>query len=161
MDLPCIGLQLWVGYLCLWVKILMYYRCLLDNMLRSSRHFYLIATTCSLKALVYSIPLRLMLWGESCYTKILLPSCGNNFDIPTCPESQHLEWKPMLIFNLSWKFPAPRFLCCPGVVPFLHRLSLVVHKRCHHLSPLVHKRFLPEPLCHWRRNTAPWVKGEK
>ena len=47
----------------------MYYRCLLDDMLQSSRHFHLVATTCSLKALIYRIPLRLMIWRASCYTK--------------------------------------------------------------------------------------------
>ena len=46
-----------------------------------------------LKALVYRIPLRLMLWGASCYTKILSPSCDKTFDIPTYPESQLLQWK--------------------------------------------------------------------
>ena len=35
------------GYLCLWVIILMYYRCLLDCILWSSRHFHLLVTTCS------------------------------------------------------------------------------------------------------------------
>ena len=159
--MPCIGLQPWVGYLCLWVNILMYYKFLLDNVLQWSRHFHLIVMTCSLKDLVYRIPLRLMLWGASCYTKILSPSCDKTFDIPTCPKSQHLEWKPMLIVNISWKFPAPHFPCCPGVVPCSHHLSLVFHKQCHHLWPLVHKRFLPEPLCHWRRNVVPWVKREK
>ena len=155
MDLPCIGLQPWFGYLCLWVNIIIYYRCILDDILRSSQHFHLMAMTCSLKALVYRIPLRLMLWGASCYTKILSPSCDKTFDIPTCLESQHLEWKPMLIVNLSWKFLAPRFLCCPGAVPFSYCLSPIFHKRCHHLWPLVHKRFLPESLCHWRRNVVP------
>ena len=147
MDLPCIGLQPWVGYLCLWVNILMYYRCLLDNMLQSSRHFHLVVTTCSLKALIYRIPLRLMLWGASFYTKILSPSCDKTLNIPACPEFQQLEWKPMLSVNLSWKCLVLRFPYCPGAVPCLHLLSLVVHKRCHHLWPLVHKRFLPEPLC--------------
>ena len=107
------------------------------------------------------IPLRLMLWGASCYTKILSPSCDKNFDIPTCPESQLLEWKPMLIINLSWKFSAPHFPCCLGVVPCSHHLSLFVHKQCHCLWPFVHKHFLLEPLCHWRRNAVPWVKREK
>ena len=46
-----------------------------------------------LKALVYHITLRLMLWGASCYTKILSPSCDKTFDIPTCPEFQLLEWR--------------------------------------------------------------------
>ena len=44
-------------------KILVYYRCPLDYMLRSRWHFHLEVTTCSLKALVYHITLRLMLWG--------------------------------------------------------------------------------------------------
>ena len=35
------------GYLCLWVNILMYYRYLLDNMLRSSQNFHLLEMTCS------------------------------------------------------------------------------------------------------------------
>ena len=143
------------GYLCLWVNILMYYRCLLDNMLRLSRHFHLMVMTCSLKSLVYHIPLRLMLSGASCYTKIPSPSCDKTFDIPTCPKSKPLEWKLMLIVNLPWKFPALCFLYCPGAVPCSHRLSLVVHKQCHHLWPLVHKHFLPKPLCHWRRNAVP------
>ena len=117
----------------------MYYRCLLNNMLRSSQHFHLMATTCSLKALVYHIPLRLMLWGASCYTKILSPSCDKTFDIPTCPESHLLEWKLMVIVNLPWKFPALRLPLCPGATPCSHHLSLVVHKWCRYLWPLVHK----------------------
>ena len=149
------------GYLCLWVNILMYYRFLLDNMLRSSQHFHLMVTTCSLKSLIYRIPLRLMLWGASYYTKILSPSCDKKFDIPTCPKSQLLEWKPILNGNPSYKFPAPCLPCYPRVVPCSHRLSHVSHKRCHCLWPFVHKCFLPEPLCHWRRNVVPWVKMEK
>ena len=31
--------------------------------------------------------------GKYFYTKILSPSCDKKFDIPTCPESQLLEWK--------------------------------------------------------------------
>ena len=45
------------------------------------------------KALVYHITLRLMLWGASCYTKNLSPSCDKTFDIPTFPESHLLEWR--------------------------------------------------------------------
>ena len=73
-----------------------------------------------LKALVYRITLRLMLWGASCYTKILSPSCDKTFDIPTFPESQLLEWKLNGFFiNLSYKFLAPHMLLYPGVVPLL------------------------------------------
>ena len=38
---------------------------------------------------------------NQCYTKILSPSCDKTFDIPTFPESQLLEWKPILNVNLS------------------------------------------------------------
>ena len=73
------------GYLCAWFNMLMYYRCLLDNMLWSSRHFHLVATTCSLKALVYRVSLRLMLWGASYYTKILSPPGDKTFDLHIFP----------------------------------------------------------------------------
>ena len=63
--------------------------------------------------------------------------------------------------NLSQKCSALHFPLYPRAVPCSHHLSLVVHKWCHHLWPLVHKRFLPEPLCHLRRNVVPWVKGKK
>ena len=53
----------------------MYYRCLLDCILQSSRHFHLWVTTCSLKDFVYRIPLSLMLWGAFCYTQILSLPC--------------------------------------------------------------------------------------
>ena len=35
-------------------------------------------------------PIKLI---NNCYTKILSPSCDKTLNIPTCPESQHLEWK--------------------------------------------------------------------
>ena len=82
------------------------------------------------------------LYSGICYTKIPSPSCDKTLDIPTCPESQLLEWKPMLIINLSGKFPAPHFPCCLGAVPCLHRLSLIVYKRCHCLWHLSHKQYL-------------------
>ena len=75
-------------------------------MLQSSQHFHLMATTCSLKDLIYHIPLRLMLWGASCYTKILSPSCDKTFDIPTCLESQLLEWKLISFVNLFVQIPS-------------------------------------------------------
>ena len=84
----------------------MYYRCLLDDMLRSNRHFHLVAMNCSLKALIYRIPLRLMLWGASCYTKILSRSCDKTFDIPTFPKSQLLEWKLISFVNLFIQIPS-------------------------------------------------------
>ena len=59
-----------------------------------------------LKALVYRITLRLMLWEASCYTKILSPSCDKTFDIPTCPKSQLLEWKIISFFNLFIQIPS-------------------------------------------------------
>ena len=43
-------------------KVLMYYKCLLDDILRLSWNFHLEVTTCSLKYLTYRIPLSLMLW---------------------------------------------------------------------------------------------------
>ena len=46
-------------------KVLMHYKCLLDDILWPSWHFQLEVTTCSLKALTYHIPLSLMLWGHS------------------------------------------------------------------------------------------------
>ena len=73
-----------------------------------------------LKALVYRITLRLMLWGASCYTKILSPSCDKTFDIPTCPESQLLEWKLNGFFiNLWYQFPALCMPLYPGEVSLL------------------------------------------
>ena len=84
------------GYLCLWVNILMYYRFLLDNLLRSSRHFHLMTTTCSLKALIYRIPIRLMLWGAFYYTQILPPTCDEILNPYVFPKSQ--TWSG----NLLW-----------------------------------------------------------
>ena len=45
-------------------------------------------------------PHETLIWFY-CYTKILSQSCDKTLDIPTCPKSQLLEWKPMLIINLS------------------------------------------------------------
>ena len=134
----------------------MYYRCLLDNMLRSSRHFHLMVMTCSLKALIYCIPLRLILWGESYYTKILSPSCDKTFDIPTCPESQLMEWK--LNGFSSILHENSQHCACPFIqerYPCSHRPYSVSHKWCHCLLSLVHKWLLPELLCHRRRNMVP------
>ena len=118
-------------------KILMYYRSLLGYMLRPSQHFHLVEMTCSLKALVYRIHLRLMLWGASCYTKILSPSCDKTLSIPTCPKSQHLEWKliPFCQYftkmlgtapsplSKSSTLLAPPIPCYPQAVPPLMALS--------------------------------------
>ena len=131
----------------------MYYRCLLDYILRSNRHFHLLATTCSL---------RLMLWGASYYTKIMSPSCDKTFDIPTYPKSQLLEWKLNGFSSICHTNSQHR--TCPFIqerYPYSHRLSSVVHKRCHRPLPLVHRRLLPELLCHGRRGAIPWVKREK
>ena len=70
-----------------------------------------------LKALVYRITLRLMLWGASCYTKILSPSCDKTFDIPTCPEipASRVKTKWFLI-SLSYKFLASLIIPYPGAV---------------------------------------------
>ena len=78
-----------------------------------------------LKALVYRITLRLMLWGASCYTKILSPSCDKTFDIPTCPEipSSGVKIKWFLI-SLSYKFPSLLMLPYPGAVPLFTPLFI-------------------------------------
>ena len=146
MDLPCIGLQPWV-----WLLVSM------------SQHTNVLQIPTWRDALIdlfskryhLSYPSKTHALGASCYTKILSPSCDKNFDIPTCPKSQLLEWKLMVVINLSWKFPALHFLYCLGEVPCSHCLSHVSHKRCHCLWPFIHKHFLPEPLCHWRRNVVP------
>ena len=71
-----------------------------------------------LKPLIYHITLRLMLWGASCYTKILSPSCDKTFDIPTCPEISASGVKTKwFVISLSYKFPAPRMPLYPGAVP--------------------------------------------
>ena len=113
------------------------------------------------KILLQIFPPRWEDWGW-CYTKILSPSCDKTFDIPTCPESQLLEWK--LNGFLSICHTNSQHRACPFIqerYPYLHRLSYVVQKQCHHLSPLAHRRLLPEPLCHRRRSAVPWVKREK
>ena len=78
-----------------------------------------------LKALVYRITLRLMLWGPSCYTKILSPSCDKTFDIPTCLEipTSGVKTKWFLI-SLSYKFLAPLMLPYPGAVPLFTPLFI-------------------------------------
>ena len=57
--------------------------------------------------------------------------------------------------NLSQKFSAPCLPLFLRDVTCSHYLSLVIHKRCHRLCPLVHKCFLLEPLCHRRRKAVP------
>ena len=68
---------------------------------------------------------------------------------------------PYLFVNSTWKYLAPRFPYEPWVVPCSHCLHPIFHKRCHHLWPLVHKRFLSKLLCHNRRKAVPWIKWEK
>ena len=109
-----------------------------------------------LKALVYHITLRLVLWGASYYTKILSPSCGKTFEIPTCLKSQLLEWR--LNGFLSVCHTNSQHCSCPFIqerYPCSHRFSSVVHKQCHRLLPLVHRWLLPEPLCQRRRSAVP------
>ena len=73
-----------------------------------------------LKALVYRLTLRIMLWGASYYTKILSPSCDKKF------WHTHFPWIPAFgvetkwfFINLSYKFPAPCMPLYPGAVPLL------------------------------------------
>ena len=96
------------------------------------------------------------------FAKILSPSCVMTFDIPTFPESQLLEWK--LNGFSSIYHTNSQHHTCPFIqerYPYSHRLSSVVHKRCHHPFPLVHRWLLQELLCHRRRSAVPWVKREK
>ena len=61
-------------------------------------------------AFILQIAYRLFTFYGCCslhsfYTKILSPSCDKTFEIPTCPESQLLEWKLILFFNLCIQIP--------------------------------------------------------
>ena len=97
-----------------------------------------------------------------CYTKILSPSCDKTFDIPTLHESQLLERKLNGFSSICHTNSQHR--ACPFIqerYPCSHHISLVVHNQCHCPFPLVHRRLLPEPLCHRRRSAVPYVKGEK
>ena len=99
---------------------------------------------------------------DLCYTKILSPSCDKTFDIPTCLESQLLEWKPNVFLSIC--HTNSQHYACPFIqewYPCSHCLSSVVHKWCHHPFPLVHRRLLLELLYHRRRSVIPWVKREK
>ena len=137
----------------------MYYRYLLDRILRSSRHFHPLVMTCSQSScLLYHSKTHAL--GASFYTKILSPSCDKTFDIPTFPKIPASEVKTKwFLVSVSYKFPAPLMLPYPRSIPLSHYFSSVVHKWCHRLSPLVNRRLLPEPLCQRRRSAVPWVKG--
>ena len=105
IDLRCILVAMLVysshGSSLYWSAAMSLVTCVYESTYLCTKDAYL--TTCSdranifiswqrliLKALVDRIPLRIMLWGASCYTKIMSPSCDKTFYIPTCPESQHL-----------------------------------------------------------------------
>ena len=91
--------------------------------------------------MTYSLPLSdlkiLIFWPDACYTKILSPSCDKTLNIPTCPESQHLEWKiipfcqyftkmlstALSPLSMSSTVLAPPIPCYPQAVPLLMALS--------------------------------------
>ena len=75
-------------------------------------------------------------------------------------KSQHLEWRLngfLSIYHTNSQHRSSSLI--QERYPCSHRFSLVVHKWCHRLSPLVHRKLLPEPLCQRRRSAVPWVKG--
>ena len=170
MDLRCILVAMLVysthGSSLYWTAAMILVTCVYESTYWCTTDAYL--KTCSnradifilwrrlvLKALVYHITLRLMLWG-ACYTKILSPSCDKTFDIPTFPESQLLEWR--LNGFLSVCHTNSQHRACLFIqesYPCSHRPSSVSHKQCHRLLSLVHKLLLPESLCHRRRNVVP------
>ena len=175
MDLRCILVAMIVystqGFSLYWSASMSLVTCVYESTYWCTTDAYL--TVCSdranifiswkrlvLKALVYHVTLRLMLWGASCYTKILSPSCDKTFDIPTCPESQLLEWRLNGFLSVCHTNSQHRSSSLiQDRYPYSHRFSSVVHKRCHYPCPLVHRWLLPEPLCQRRKTAVPWVKG--
>ena len=135
MDLRCILVAMLVysthGSDLYWFVAMTLVTCVYDSTYWCTTDSYL--TTCSdradifiswrrlvLKALVYRITLRLMLWGASCYSKILSPSCDKTFDIASCPEIPAFGVKTKwFLISLSYKFPAPRIPLYPGAIPLL------------------------------------------
>ena len=92
MDLSCIGLQPWWGYIYSLVKVLMYFRHLFDDTLRSS---CLLPWSDNLlyQSSRLSYPSSLMLWGAFCYTQNLSPACDR------IPNTRHLPSNPKLEEN--------------------------------------------------------------
>ena len=92
MDLPCIGLQPWWGYIYSWVKLLTYFRCLLDDTLQS-RWILPRSDNLLYQSSHLSYPSSLMLWGAFCYTQILSLTCDKTSNTSIFPQSQTLKWK--------------------------------------------------------------------
>ena len=95
MDLPCIGLQPWWGYIYSWVKVLMYCRFLLNDTLQSRwllprSDNFLYQSSC----LLY--PSSLMLWGAFCYTQNMLPACDKIPNTNIFPRIPKIEVKHAL-----------------------------------------------------------------
>ena len=95
MDLSCIGLQPWWGYIYSWVNVLMYCRCMFDDTLRSS---WLLPWSDNLiyQSSRLSYPSSLMIWGAFCYTQNLSPACDRIPNTRHFPSNPKLEENPAL-----------------------------------------------------------------
>ena len=142
---------------CVWEsKILMYYICLLDDILWLSWHFHLEVTTCSLKALTYRIPLSLMLWRghsvipKSCHHHVMRP-LNSMFALNPNTWSGNLLCLSILLGktqHCAFLVPNEQYLA-------QHRLYPIFKKQCHRLWSLVQNHFSSKPLCHKGRKAVP------
>ena len=97
-------------------KLLMYYRCLLDDTLRSSWSSPQSDNLFSQSSRL-SYPSKPHALGAFCYTQILSPTCYEILNPYVFPKSQTWSGKLALDINSTWKYLAPRFPFGWWVVP--------------------------------------------